>query len=112
MVPPVKLPGVRLARDADLSLDPLLHPAAAFVVELRQATTYRVNAAARGACVHLELRQNATASAADLTTSDGCSGYPVYTPGPGRGQAIPPRRKHVRRACREDPRGDPPDRDR
>jgi hypothetical protein len=89
VVPAVKLPGVGLARDADVSLDPLLHPAAAFSVQLRQATTYRINAAARGACVHLELRQNATASAPDLATSDGCSGYLVYTPGPGVASRFP-----------------------
>jgi hypothetical protein len=89
VVPPVKLPGVRLTRDADVSLDPLLHPAAAFSLQLRQATTYRINAAARGACVHLELRRNATASAADVATSDGCSGYLVYTPGPGEVSRFP-----------------------
>jgi hypothetical protein len=89
VVPAVKVPGVRLTRDADVSLDPLLHPAVAFSVQLRQGTTYRINAAARGACVHLELRRNATASAADLATSDGCSGYLVYTPGPGMASRFP-----------------------
>jgi hypothetical protein len=89
VVPPVKLPGVRLARDADVSLDPLLHPAVAFSVQLRQATTYRINAAARGACVHVELRRDATVSAADLATSEGCSGYLLYTPGPGAVSRFP-----------------------
>ena len=90
VVPPLKLPGAPLTRDADLSLDPLLHPPTAFSVQLRQATTYRVEAAARGACVHLELRRDATATAAELATSDGCSGDPFYTPGPGMAQSIPP----------------------
>jgi hypothetical protein len=89
VVPPVKVPGVRLTRDADVSLDPLLHPAVAFSVQLQEGTTYRINAAARDACVHLELRRNASPSAAELATSDGCSGYLVYTPGPGMASRFP-----------------------
>jgi hypothetical protein len=87
VVPAVRLPGVGLAHDADVSLDPLLHPAAAFSVQLRPATTYRIDASARGACVHLELRRHA--STADIATSDGCSGYLVYTPGPGAAGRFP-----------------------
>ncbi len=83
VVPPVTLPGVPLTRDVDVKLDPLLRPAAAYSVQLRQAATYRINAAARGECVHVELRRNASTSSADLATSDGCSGYLVYTPRPG-----------------------------
>lgn len=89
VVPAVRLPGAGLARDADISLDPLLHPASAFSIRLRPAVTYRIDASARGACVHLELRQSATARAADLATSDGCSGYLVYTPGPGAARRLP-----------------------
>jgi hypothetical protein len=89
VVPAVHLPGLRLSRDADVSLDPLLHPAVAFSVQLRQATTYRISATARGACVHLDLRRNATASADNLATSDGCSGYLLYTPGPDMGNRFP-----------------------
>ncbi len=81
VVPAAKFPGAPLARDADVTLDPLLHPAVAFSVRLREATTYRINATARGTCVHVELLRSA--AAADLATSDGCTGYLVYTPGPG-----------------------------
>ena len=88
-VPPLKLPGARLTGDADVSLDPLLHPAVAFSLQLRQARTYRINASARGACVHLELRQSASPSAADAATSDQCSGYLLYTPGPGSAHRLP-----------------------
>lgn len=89
VVPPAKLPGATLAGDADVSLDPLLHPAVAFSVRLREATTYRINATARGACVHVELRRSAAATASDLATSDGCSGYLLYTPGPGALSRLP-----------------------
>ncbi|HXK16070.1 MAG TPA: hypothetical protein VNH45_16180, partial [Gaiellaceae bacterium] len=88
-VPAAKLPGAPLARDADVSLDPLLHPAVAFSLRLRQGTTYRINATARGACVHVELLRSAAVSAADLATSDGCGGYLVYTPGPGAASRLP-----------------------
>jgi len=89
VVPAAKLPGAPLARDADVSLDPLLHPAVAFSLRLRQGTTYRINATARGACVHVELLRSAAVSAADLATSDGCGGYLVYTPGPGAASRLP-----------------------
>lgn len=82
VVPAAKFPGAPLTRDADVSLDPLLHPAVAFSVHLRKATTYRIDATARGACVHVELLRSAASSAADLATSDGCTGYLVFTPGP------------------------------
>lgn len=83
VVPPVSFPGVRLTRNVDLRLDPLLHPSAAFSVLLRQGATYRINATAPNACVHVELLRRPAAAGIDLAKSDGCSGYLVYTPGPG-----------------------------
>jgi hypothetical protein len=89
VVPLAKLPGAPLGRDADVSLDPLLHPANAFSLQLRPAVTYRINAAAHGACVHLELRRSIAASAAAVASSAGSSGYLVYTPGPGAAGRFP-----------------------
>lgn len=89
VIPPVQLPGARLTRDADVLLDPLLHPAVAFSVELHEGKTYRINAAARGTCVHLELRRSSSPSAADAATSAECSAYLLYTPGPGMARHVP-----------------------
>lgn len=88
-VPSVTFPGVRLQRDADLRLDPLLRPSAAFSVRLREGTAYRINATAAGACVHVELLRRPAAAGVDLAKSDGCSGYLVYTPGPGTAGVFP-----------------------
>jgi hypothetical protein len=89
VVPPVSFPGVRLARDVDLRLDPLLHPSAAFSVRLRQGVTYRINATAPNACVHVELLRRPAEAGIDLAKSDGCSGYLVYTPGPAAAGVFP-----------------------
>jgi hypothetical protein len=90
VVPPVRFPGVRLGRNADVSLDPLLHPAAAFSVLLHEASTYRIDASAPGACVSVKLlARGATADGAATAKSEGCSGYLVYAPGPGGGGALP-----------------------
>jgi hypothetical protein len=89
VVPPVSFPGVRLVRDVDLRLDPLLHPSAAFSVRLREGSTYRINATAPNACVHVELLRRPAEAGIDLATSDGCSGYLVYTPGPAAAGVFP-----------------------
>jgi hypothetical protein len=89
VVPSVSFPGVRLARDVDLRLDPLLHPSGAFSVRLRAGATFRINATAPNACVHVELLQRPPAAGIDVAKSDGCSGYLVYTPGPGAGGVFP-----------------------
>jgi hypothetical protein len=89
VVPPVKLPGAQLARDADLTLDPLLRPSAAFSVQLRQAVTYRIDATAPNACLHVTLLRRPTPSAETLAKSQGCSGYLVFTPGPGMSGSFP-----------------------
>jgi hypothetical protein len=82
-VPPVNLTaGKHLGRDADVTLDPLLRPGAAFSVRLRQAVTYRIDASAPSACVHLSLERAGGAAGEVIGKSDGCSGYLVYTPGP------------------------------
>jgi hypothetical protein len=89
LVPPVTFPGIRLAHDADVLLDPLLRPSAAFSVRMREATTYRINATARGACVQVDLLRQPVPAADDLVRSEGCSGYLVYTPRPGRSGFFP-----------------------
>ena len=89
VVPPVSFPGVRLARDVDLRLDPLLHPSAAFSVRLHEGATYRINATAPNACVHVELLRRPAAAGIGVAQSDGCSGYLVYTPGPGAAGVFP-----------------------
>jgi len=88
-VPPVSFPGVRLTRDVDLRLDPLLHPSAAFSVRLHEGATYRINATAPKACVHVELLRRPAAAGVDLAQSDGCGGYLVYTPRPGAAGVFP-----------------------
>ena len=89
VVPPVRFPGIRLAHDADVLLDPLLRPSAAFSVRMKAGTTYRINATARGACVHAELLRQPDPAADDLARSEGCSGYLVYTPRPGTNRVFP-----------------------
>lgn len=89
LVPPVTFPGIRLAHDADVLLDPLLRPSAAFSVRMREATTYRINATARGACVHTALLRQPVPAADDLVRSEGCGGYLVYTPRPGTSGFFP-----------------------
>jgi hypothetical protein len=86
IVPPVKFPGALLVHDADVRLDPLLRPGAAFSVRLRQGMTYRFAASARpSACVEVSLLQpSARSTVRAIDKSEGCSGYLVYTPGPRR----------------------------
>jgi len=85
----VTFPGVRLVRDADVALDPLLRPSAAFSLHLLQGTTYRIGASARDACVHAALLRSASAAAATVVESEGCSGYLVYTRGADTTGAFP-----------------------
>lgn len=89
LVPPVAFPGRRVTRDTDLALDPLLRPVAALSVPVREGTTYRIDATARSACVHVEALHRANASSDALARSEGCSGYLVFTPGPGAGRVLP-----------------------
>src|SRR5213075_1557279 len=56
-VPAVRFPGISLAGDLDVILDPLLSPNAAFSARMPRATAYRIAATARGACVHVSLLQ-------------------------------------------------------
>ena len=89
-VAPVKLPGAPLARDANAGLDPLLRPGIAFSLKLRQGVTYRVNATAPGACLQVSLLHPSARSTDDpIRKSAECSGYLVYTPGPGMNGAFP-----------------------
>jgi hypothetical protein len=88
-VPSASFPGARLARDLDVRLDPLLRPSAAFSVRLHEGATYRINATAPGACVHVELLRRPAAAGVDLAKSDGCGGYLVYTLGPGMAGVFP-----------------------
>jgi hypothetical protein len=90
VVPAVRFPGARLGRNVTVRLDPLLRPAAALAVRLHEGASYRINAAARDACVHVKLlRRGGTLDADALASSDGCSGYLVYTPAPGEGGLLP-----------------------
>jgi hypothetical protein len=89
IVPPVRFPGIRLVGEADVLLDPLLRPSAALSVRMKAATTYRINATARGACVHVDLLRQPDPAADNLVRSDGCSGYLIYTPRPGRNGTFP-----------------------
>jgi hypothetical protein len=89
LVPPVTFPGTRLVHDADVLLDPLRRPSAAFSVRMKAATAYRINATARGACVHTDLLREPVPTADDLVRSEGCSGYLVYTPRPGTSGLFP-----------------------
>jgi hypothetical protein len=82
-VPAVRFPGIRVSRDRDVALDPLLQPAAAASVQLRGGTTYRIAATAKNACVHASLLRRPDANAGALVTSEGCSGYLAYTPRTG-----------------------------
>ena len=89
-VAPVKLPGAPLARDAEVRLDPLLRPGIAFSLKLRQGVTYRVNATAPAACLQVSLLPPSARSTDDaIRKSPECSGYLVYTPGPGVDGAFP-----------------------
>jgi hypothetical protein len=90
-VPPVKLRGAPLARDAQVTLDPLLRPGVAFSVRLRQGVTYRVNAVATpAACVQVLILLPSARSTGDVVRkSAGCEGYLVYTPALGVGGAFP-----------------------
>lgn len=89
-VAPVKLPGAPLAHDAEVRLDPLLRPGIAFSLKLRQGITYRVNATAPAACLQVSLLRPSASSADDaIRKGTECSGYLVYTPGPGMDGAFP-----------------------
>jgi hypothetical protein len=90
-VPSVRFPGSPLAHDADVELDPLLHPGAAFSVRLAQGVTYRIAAWGGRACVHVALLEPKTTSAdaPPAAESDACSGYVVFTPGRDMGGVYP-----------------------
>ena len=89
-VPPVKFPGPPLSRNADVRLDPLLRPGAAFSTMLREGVTYRIGASARSGCVHLALLRRTARSAEEVARkSEGCGGYLVYTPGLRDGGVFP-----------------------
>jgi hypothetical protein len=88
-VPAARFPGMSLARDRDVVLDPLLRPNAAFSARMPHAATYRIAATARGACVHVSLLRRPSASSAAIAESDGCSGFLLYTPHPGASGPVP-----------------------
>ena len=90
-VPPVKLSGALLARDAQVTLDPLLRPGAAFSVRLEQGVTYRINAStAPTACVQVLVLHPSARSANEVVgRSAGCEGYLLYTPARGLHGSFP-----------------------
>jgi hypothetical protein len=89
-VPPIKFPGTRLAHDANVTLDPLLHPSAVYSVVLREGVSYRIAATAPASCVHAAvLRPSSRTIDAPLAESPGCSGYIVFTPELGTGGRYP-----------------------
>lgn len=89
-VPPIRFPGVRLSGDANVTLDPLLHPSSVFSAELRQGVSYRIDASSQAACVHVAvLEPGARTTDGPLAQSPGCSGYLVYTPNLGASGAYP-----------------------
>lgn len=88
-VPDVRFPGISLAHDRDVALDPLLRPGVAFSVRLQRGKTYRIAATARDACVHIALLRQPVSTADALVESDGCSGYLVYTPSLDAAGALP-----------------------
>jgi hypothetical protein len=89
-VPPIKFPGTRLSRDADVRLDPLLHPGAVFSAQLSQGISYRIAATGPAACVHLAVLRPASRTTDDpLAQGAGCSGYVLFTPELGMGGSYP-----------------------
>jgi hypothetical protein len=89
-VPPIRFPGVRLSHDANVTLDPLLHPGVVFSVPLRQGVTYRIDGSSPASCVHVTvLKPGATTADDPLAQSAACSGYLVYTPDFGTGGTYP-----------------------